>query len=68
MPKDTDLMRDTGGKYKGKPGKKPSRTDRRTRPELGRDPDFKDTKRDPDLKKACRFVGIELMKIARELW
>lgn len=50
MVKDIDMMRDTGGTYKHKDLMKPSRSDKKTRELSEKDPDAKDTKRDPDLK------------------
>jgi hypothetical protein len=50
MVKDIDMMRDTGGTYKHKDLMKPSRSDKKVHELSEKDPDAKDTKRDPDLK------------------
>ncbi len=67
MNKDTDLMRDTGGSFRHKELQKPSRKDRK-KPKMDEsDPDFNDTKRDPDLKTSSVKVARELVRLAREL-
>ena len=59
MPKDKDLMRDTGKSFKHKDLQKPSRKDRKKHKFIDeRDPDLKDTKRDPDLKLAKQLINI----------
>lgn len=50
MTKDVDIMRDTGGTYKHKDLQKPSRSDRKNHGLSEKDPDSKDTRRDPDMK------------------
>ena len=50
MTKDVDIMRDTGGTYKHKDLQKPSRSDRKNNGLSEKDPDSKDTRRDPDMK------------------
>lgn len=70
MAKDTDMMRDTGGSYNHKDLEKPSRSDRKTHNDdhLKRDPDFDDTKKDPDLKKGCRIeLAKHLVALAMQL-
>ena len=63
--KDKDTMRDTGGRYRHKDLKKPSRLDRK-KPSVDRnDPDFKDTKRDEDLKR--ERIARELLAMVKEL-
>jgi len=67
MNKDVDMMRDTGGQFRHKELKKPSRIDRK-KPRVDKsDPDFADTSRDPDLRKANARVARELVRLAREL-
>lgn len=60
--KDVDMMRDTGGSYYRKDLQKPSRTDRKNNGLSQKDPDAKDTKRDPDLK-----LARSLIRLAKEL-
>ena len=57
MRKDKDFIRDTGTKFKHKDLQKPSRKDRKKHKLIDeRDPDAKDTKRDPDLKLAKQLI------------
>lgn len=63
--KDVDMMRDTGGTYKHTDLQKPSRTDKKNHGLSEKDPDSKDTKRDPDLK--LSKIAKELIKIAKTL-
>ena len=65
MSKDKDMMRDTGGTFHVKNLVKPPRSDRKKPKNDKSDPDFKDTRRDPDLKKGCRMASEELMRMAR---
>lgn len=71
MRKDKDIMQDTGGAYQHKDLTKPPRDDRRTHNDdyLNRDPDFSDTKKDPDLKLSGRIgIARRLVALAMELY
>lgn len=69
MAKDVDMMRDTGGTYKHKDLQKPSRSDRKNHGLSEKDPDSKDTKRDPDLKMSSivkKIMASEFMKLYQD--
>ena len=67
MPKDKDLMRDTGGKHKTKDLQRPERTDRKKHRHEG-DKDFDDVNKDSDLQMGRKaHVARRLVKLAREL-
>lgn len=67
MAKDVDMMRDTGGTYKHNDLQKPSRSDKKNHSLSEKDPDSKDTKRDPDLKLSHIKIAKELIKLANSL-
>ena len=60
MTKDVDMMRDTGGTYRHKDLQKPSRSDRKNHGLSEKDPDSKDTRRDPDLRLSS--IALKLAK------
>lgn len=68
MPKDTDLIRDTGGKYKTKDLQRPERLDKKKKKRHKGDRDFDDVNKDRDLQMGRKAnVARRLVKLAKEL-